>query len=75
MKLNLILIVISFCVSFLFGQNKQTIIQSGDYFYGSGTSLDVREARDQALGELTEQIAVRAAKSFECEIQEQESKY
>jgi len=75
MKLNLILIVISFCVSFLFGQNKQTIIQSGDYFYGSRASFDSREARDQALEELTEQIAVHVVKSFERKIQEQESKY
>ncbi len=50
MKLSPILIVISLCVSFLFGQNKQTIIQSCDYFYGSGTSLDSREARDPGTG-------------------------
>ena len=54
----------------LFAQNKQSIIQSGDYFYGSGTSFDVREARDQALEELTEQIPVRVATSFARKIQE-----
>lgn len=72
---RVLILILSLFLNILQAQNKQTIIQSGDYFYGSGTSLDVREARDQALEELTEQIAVRVAKSFECEIQEQESKY
>jgi hypothetical protein len=51
-------------------QNRGTIINSGEYFYGSGISFDLREARDQALEELTEQIAVRVAKSFERKITE-----
>ena len=45
-------------------------MRSGDYFYGSGISFDAREARDRGLEELTEQIAVRVAKSFERKIQE-----
>ncbi|GEM_PF-3658713 len=44
-----------------FAQNQRQIINSGAYFYGSGTSFDSQEARDQALEELTEQIAVRTA--------------
>jgi len=54
----------------MLAQNQQDIIQFGDYFYGSGLSFDVREARDQALEELTEQIAVCVAKSYEQKIQE-----
>ncbi|MCD4692663.1 MAG: hypothetical protein K8R79_07110 [Calditrichales bacterium] len=64
MKIGVLLI---FTASILFAQNKQ-IINSGQYYFGSGTSFDVREARDWALDELTEQIAVRVAKSFEREI-------
>lgn len=72
---RVLILILSLFLNILQAQNKQTIIQSGDYFYGSGSSFDVREARDQALEELTEQIAVCVAKSFEREIQEQESKY
>jgi len=67
MKTSLFLLWI---IGFVFAQNKQTIIQSGNYYYGSGIAFDVREARDQAVEELTEQIAVRVAKSFERKIQE-----
>ncbi|MFQ5641964.1 MAG: hypothetical protein ACE5IR_28650, partial [bacterium] len=50
--------------------NKNAIIRSGDYYYGSGVSQDATEARDQALAELTGQIAVRVASSFERKIRE-----
>lgn len=46
MKIGVLLI---FTAGILFAQNKQQIINSGQYYFGSGTSLDVREARDQAL--------------------------
>jgi hypothetical protein len=54
----------------LFAQTQSEIINSGDYFYGSGTSFDVSEARDRALAELTEQIVVRVSKSFVLKIEE-----
>jgi hypothetical protein len=54
----------------LLAQNQSEIINSGNYFYGSGTSFDVSEARDRALAELTEQVAVRVSKSFERKIEE-----
>ena len=49
---------------------KNAIIRSGDYYYGSGFSQDATEARDQALAELTGQIAVRVASSFERKVSE-----
>ncbi|MGD9488427.1 MAG: hypothetical protein AB7W47_10425 [Calditrichaceae bacterium] len=54
----------------LFAQqiDKKQVINSGNYYYGSGVAHDTRESRDRALEELTEQIAVRVAKSFESKI-------
>lgn len=49
---------------------KNAIIRSGQYYYGSGVSQDVSEARDRALAELTSQIAVRVAISFERKVRE-----
>lgn len=51
--------------SFLFAQSVQEIMHSGQYYYGSGTSFDEKEALDHALNELTSQIAVNVASSFE----------
>src|SRR3990172_1894982 len=58
--------------SSVFGQqfNKNAIINSGEFYYGSGVSQDVNEARDKALTELTGQIAVRVASSFELKVKE-----
>lgn len=50
--------------------SKNAIIRSGEYYYGSGISQAASEARDQALAELTGQIAVRVASSFERKIRE-----
>ncbi len=44
--------------------NKEAIRAAGKYFYGTGVSFDEQEARDRALAELTQQIAVRVANSF-----------
>ena len=49
---------------FLFASDKQNIIKSGKYYYGNGVSFSEQEARDRALAELTQQIAVRLANSF-----------
>ena len=73
MKFQFIFLLFLFA-NILLAQNQNRIINSGDYFFGSGTSFDVREARDRALEELTEQIAVRVAKSFERKIQESGNK-
>ncbi len=48
--------------------NKQTIINSGKYYYGSGISDIAKEARARAIEELTSQIAVRVASDFETKI-------
>lgn len=45
--------------------NRAAIINSGEYYYGSGISHDANEATDHALKELTSQIAVHVAHSFE----------
>ncbi len=44
--------------------NRTFIINSGDYYYGSGMSQNTNEAKDQALEALTSQIAVHVASSF-----------
>ena len=44
--------------------NRIMIINSGDYYYGTGISQNINEAADQALKELTSQIAVNVAHSF-----------
>lgn len=45
--------------------DRPAIIGSDEYYYGTGTSYDVDEARDRALSELTSQIAIHVASSFE----------
>lgn len=53
----------------LINQEEQ-ILQSSDYYCGVGVSLDSREAKDLALKELTEQIAVTITSSFEHKVKE-----
>lgn len=45
--------------------NRSAIISTGQYYYGTGVSYDEGEAKDLALKELTSQIAVDVAISFE----------
>lgn len=54
----------------IFAQNPNSIIRSDQYYYGSGSSFDEKEARDRALEELTQQIAVHVAQSFEHKVRE-----
>ena len=63
-------LILGIFVNILPAQDKQAIINSGKYYYGSGTSFVEQEARDKALEELTQQIAVHVAKSFEQKIKE-----
>ena len=67
MKKCFIIYVLLYC-TFLSAQNRQEIISSGDYYYGSSTSSNAEEARNQAVEELTAQIAVRVSSSFENKI-------
>ncbi len=67
---SLLLALLLFFISTLSAQDKQAIISSGRYYYGSGTSFDEKEARDRALEELTQQIAVRVAQSFTHKVKE-----
>lgn len=59
-----------FLLSSSYAQTQQQIMQSGTYYFGSGLSSDIHEARDRALEELTSQIAVRVASSFKRKIKE-----
>ena len=67
---KLLLFVLFLFVGTAYPLNKQFIIKSGKYYYGEGVSEDVREARDRALAQLTGQIAVHVAGSFERSLHE-----
>lgn len=70
MKWIIGLILFFSVVSFSQTPDKTTIMQSGQYYYGSGAAIDVNEARDLALSELTSQIALRVSSSFERKVSE-----
>jgi hypothetical protein len=57
----------------LFAVDRDTITDSGLYYFGTGISENVREARDQALAELTSQIAVKVQNSFSAKIKESDT--
>lgn len=69
MRIFLMLLVFSFS---LIGQqvDRRQVKSSGDYYFGSGIATTANEARDKALKELTSQIAVRVASSFQQKVQE-----
>jgi len=66
------LLLLLLTTSLLFSRNidKKAIINSDDFYYGSGKSFNIEEARDKALSELTKQIVVRVSSSFIEKIQE-----
>src|SRR6056297_3161868 len=51
---------------------EQSIINSGEFYYGSGTSQIINEAQDEALSELTKQIAVNIFSSYKEKIKEED---
>ena len=51
-------------VTFARNADKTQIINSGEYYYGTGISYDINEAKDQALEELTSQIAIKVVSSY-----------
>ncbi|MDW7681812.1 MAG: hypothetical protein SCK70_14715, partial [bacterium] len=61
-----VIILILFATVMTYAQQltKKFIINSGDYYYGSGISHNEQEARDLALKELTGQIAVTVRASL-----------
>ena len=69
MKTTAILIVSFLLISHVFALTIEDIKNSGEYYYGSGTSDVFQEASDMALRELTNQISVRVYSSFENKIQ------
>jgi len=65
--------ILSFCVfSALLAQqpSKTEIIGSGGYYYGTSTSSDENQARDEAIREISEQIAVKVSSQFEMKAKE-----
>lgn len=54
---------------------KPEIENSGIYFYGSGISNDENQAREEALREISEQIAVKVSGKFEMKTKETDTKY
>lgn len=71
-----LLLILLTTTSLLFSQNvdKKAIINPDDYYYGSGKSFNIEEARDKALSELTKQIVVRVSSSFTEKILEKDKK-
>lgn len=67
--LFLIVINVSF-PSFAQQPAKTEIIQSGNYYYGSGISSDENQAHDEALQGISEQIAVKVSSQFESKVKE-----
>lgn len=75
MRIILNLLFVTFCLfTSASAKNNDVLISkiknSTEYYYGTGISEDKNEAQDQALSELTNQIAVRVSSSFEHKIQE-----
>jgi hypothetical protein len=66
MKITLSLLILLFGFN-LFSQHpsKTQIIQSHDYYYGTGTHSDENRAREEAVRELSEMISVTIASQFE----------
>jgi len=61
-----------FMITLLFAQQpiRDQIRNNAEYYYGSGISFDAAEARDKALEELTEQIAVKIESAFSQKLQQ-----
>ncbi len=70
------LIGLVFCQLILSGQSlsKEEIIRSDEYYYGTGLSTDENQARDEALREISEQIAVKVSSNFVSRVKEVDRK-
>ncbi|MCB0804178.1 MAG: LPP20 family lipoprotein [Bacteroidales bacterium] len=64
-------------VSFAFTQQfkKEEIVGSGKYYYGTGISQDENQAREEALTEICEMIAVNVHSKFELAVSEENDDY
>jgi len=66
MKIAPILLLLLFNISvFAQSPSKSYIINSRDYYYGTGVSTDENRAREEAIRELSEMISVTVASEFE----------
>ncbi len=70
MKRLYILLLAMSCLVLAQEVDRDMIKRSGEYYYGTATAMNENEARDKALKDLTGQIAVRVASSFEQKLQE-----
>ena len=67
---KLLIILLIFLATNTYGTTKDEIIHSGEFYYGEGISQNQQHAKDYALKELSSQIAVFVAGSFEQKIEE-----
>jgi hypothetical protein len=72
------LILPAICLSILtYAQqpSKSAITQSGKYYYGTGVSTDENRAREEAIREICEMIAVNVSSTFELNATEENFNY
>lgn len=70
------LFVFCFCFSLSAQQlTRLEVVQSGNYYYGSGISDDENRAREEAIAEICEMIAVNVSSRFELDVSETNSSY
>jgi len=70
---NTLIFFLFFCIlSGLMAQqpSKTEIISSGNYYYGTSTASNENQARDEAIREISEQIAVKVSSQFEMKAKE-----
>lgn len=60
-----LLLLFAFCSAFPQTPSKSHIINSRDYYYGTGVSTDENRAREEAIRELSEMISVTVKSNFE----------
>ena len=71
MKFRILFLILIMILPLMAQQvDRNRIIRSGKYYYGQGVAETMDEARDQALSELTSQIAVRVASTFQRNLKE-----
>lgn len=64
-----LILLLTFCLN-LQANTKSQIENSGKYYYGTGTSENLEEAKDIALSNLTKQIAVKVSSNFKRSLKE-----
>lgn len=73
----LIITLFYLCLQPLFAQQptKSEVENSGNYYFGTGVSSDENRAREEAIREISEQIAVKVSGKFEMKAKETSNDY